>query len=95
MDTLWSRITKNSDCSAGLLACPFAHLLVCTHLLALPCLLRLRAPLCLLIRSFIHSLTCGKLNDLMAILSVFFSVLDHSGTGMDEQNTGQVSLFLL
>ena len=31
------------------------------------------------VRSFAHSLACGTVNDWMAILSVFFSIVDHSG----------------
>ena len=41
-----------------------------------------------------HSHTRGIVNDMMNALSVSFSVLDHSGTGMNGQTTWQVSLFL-
>ena len=45
---LWSITAKNTDCSTGPLARPFAR---------------------------------GKVNDWMAILSVFFSIFDHSAGG--------------
>ena len=66
---LWARSTKNPDKSTGPLARSFAcSLTPLTRLLAPPCLLCSRA----------HSLTCGTMNDWMAIYSVFFSVLDYS-----------------
>ena len=74
--TLWSIIAKNTDCSTGPPACPFAcSLAPLTRLLALDCSLCSRPPLRSLIRSlayFAHSLLCGTVNDWMAILSVFF-----------------------
>ena len=51
-NALWSITAKNTDCSTGPLARPFARSL---------------APL-----------TRGTVNDWMAILSVFFSIFDHS-----------------
>ena len=79
---LRSRITKNPDVSTWTLARPFAHSLaplIC--LLAPDCSLRPRPPLRSLVRSlahFAHSLARGTENDLMAIYSVFFSILAHS-----------------
>ena len=53
-----------------------------TRSLAPDCSLRSRPPLRSLVRSlahFAHSLARGTVNDWMAILSVFFSIFDHSG----------------
>ena len=76
---------KNTDCSAGPLARPFAHSLApLTRSLAPDYLLRSRPPLRSLVRSlahFAHSLARGTVNDWMAILSVFFSIFDHSAVG--------------
>ena len=81
-DPLWSITAKNKDCSTGPLACPFAHSLApLTRLLAPDCSLRSRPPLRSLVPSlahFAHSLARGTVNDWMAILSVFFSIFDHS-----------------
>ena len=52
-----------------------------TRSLAPDCLLRSRPPLRSLVRSlahFAHSLARGKVNNWMAILSVFFSIFTHS-----------------
>ena len=61
--SLWSITAKNTDCSAGPLACPFARSLApLTRLLAPDCSLRSRPPLRSLIRSlahFTHSLARG------------------------------------
>ena len=76
-------VLKEMYCT-GPLARPFAHLLApLTRSLAPDCSLRSRPPL----RSrahfthslahFAHSLARGKVNYFMAILSVFFSILDH------------------
>ena len=70
--TLWSRTAKNTD-STGPLARPFAR--------SLAPLTSLRPPLRSLVRSLAqsaHSLARGKVNYQMAILSVFFSIFDHS-----------------
>ena len=60
----------------------FARLLIpLTPSLAPDCSLHSRPPLRSLIRSlnhFAHSLARGTVNDWMAILSVFFSIFDHS-----------------
>ena len=81
--TLWSIIAKNTDCSTGPLASPFAHLLApLTPSRAPDCLLRSRPLLRSLVRSlahFAHSLARGTVNDWMTILSVFFYIFDHSG----------------
>ena len=70
---LWARTTRNTDRSTGR---PFACSLVpLTHLLAPHYLLRSRVRLLAL---FAHSLARGTVNDLMAISSVFFSILAHS-----------------
>ena len=73
---------KRQDCSTGPLARPFARLLATlTRSLATDCSLRSRPPLRSFVRSlahFAHFLTRGKKNDWMAILSVFFSIFDHS-----------------
>ena len=86
---LWSITAKNTDCSTGPLARPFACLLApLTRSLAPDCSLRSRPPLRSLIRSlahFAHSLARGTVNDWMAILSVFFSIFDHSAlTNLEE-----------
>ena len=76
---LWSITAKNTDCSTGPLARPFAHSL--THSLAPDCSLCSHPPLRSLVRSLAHfanSLACGTLNDWMTILSVSFSIFDHS-----------------
>ena len=88
--TLWARSTKNPDKSIGPLARPFAHslaLLTCS--LAPHYSLHLRALLRSLIRSFAHfthSLAHGKVNDLMAIYSVFSSILAHSALATPAPN---------
>ena len=72
-DAPWASSTNNPDESTGSLARLFAcSLALLIRSLALPCLLRLLTPL--------HSLGLanGAVNDLMAILSVFFSILDYS-----------------
>ena len=54
-----------------------------TRSLAPDCSLRSRPPLRSLVRSlahFAHSLARGTVNDWMAILSVFFSIFDHSAS---------------
>ena len=59
----WSKTAKNTDCSTGPLARPFARSLApLTRLLAPNCLLRSRPPLRSLVRSLAHSLTRGKVN---------------------------------
>ena len=74
--SLWSITVKNTDWSTGPLARPFARSLApLTHSLAPDCS---RPPLRSLTRSLAHSLACGTMNDWMAILSVFFSIFDHS-----------------
>ena len=82
MNALWSMTTKNSDCSTGPLARPFARSLApLTRSLAPDCSLRSRPPLRSPVRSlahFAHSLARGTVNDWMAILSVCFSIIDHS-----------------
>ena len=60
---LWARITKNTDWNTGPLARPFACSL---------------APLTRSLARFAHSLARGTVIDLMAIYSVFFSILAHS-----------------
>ena len=75
-DALWARTTKNTDWCTGPLACPFARSLApLTHLLALHYSLR---SLVRLLAHFAHSLTRGTVNYWLAILSVFFSIFDHS-----------------
>ena len=80
--SLWAKSTKTPDFSTGPLARPFARSLApLTRSLALDCWLRSRPPLCSLVRSlahFAHFLARGTVNDCMAILSVFFSIFDHS-----------------
>ena len=80
--TLWSITANNTDCSTGPLARPFARSLApLTRSLASDCSLRSRPPLRSLVCSlahFAHSLARGTVNDWMAILSVFFSIFDHS-----------------
>ena len=72
----WSGSTKNRNVSTGPLARAFARLLApLTRLLAPPYSLCLRTPLRSLARSlthFAHSRARGKVNDWMAIYSVFF-----------------------
>ena len=79
---LWFRSAKNRDVSTGPLARPFARSLApLTRSLAPDCSLRSRPPPRSLVRSlahFAHSLARGTVNDWMAILSVFFSIFDHS-----------------
>ena len=79
---LWSGTNKNRDVSTGPLARPFARSLApLTHSLAPDCSLHSRPPLRSLVRSlahFAHSLARGTVSDWMAILSVFFSIIDHS-----------------
>ena len=65
-----SRIIKNPDCNAGPLTCSFV---------------RLHRSLVCLLAYIAHSLACGKVNDSMAIFSVFFSILDHSRVVKDEK----------
>ena len=71
--SLWSITAKNTDCSTGPLARPFARWLApLTHSLAPDCLLRSHPPLCSLVRSlahFAHFLARGTVivNDWMAI----------------------------
>ena len=68
--------------STGPLTRPFARsLALLTHLLTPDCSLRSRPLLRSLVRSlahFAHSLACGEMIDYLAILSVFFSIFDHS-----------------
>ena len=82
--SLWSITAKNTDCSTGPLACPFIRSLApLTRSLAPDCSLRSRPPLRSLVCSlahFAHSLAHGTVNDWMAILSVFFSIFDHSAS---------------
>ena len=63
---LRSGTNKNREVSTGLLARPFARSLApLTRSLTRDCSLRLRPPLCSLVRSlahFAHSLACGKVN---------------------------------
>ena len=81
-NALWSITAKNTDCSTGPLACPFARSLApLTRSLAPDCSLCSRPPLRSLVHSlahFTHSLDRGTVNDWMAISSVFFSIFDHS-----------------
>ena len=81
-NALWSGTNKNRDVSTGPLARPFARSLTpLTRSRAPDCLLRSRPPLRSLIPSlahFAHSLARGKVNYQIAILSVFFSIFDHS-----------------
>ena len=81
-DPQWVRSAKNREVSTGPLARPFAcSLAPLTRSLTPDCLLRLRPPLRSLVRSlahFAHSLAHGTVNHWMAILSVFFSIFDHS-----------------
>ena len=67
-NALWSKKTKNSDVSTGLLACRFACLLT----------------------QLTNFRACGKVNDLMAIFAMFFSVLDHSAKGQLDTRHAQV-----
>ena len=80
-NTLWARITKNTDWSTRPLARPFTcSLATLTRLLAPHYLLRSHAPLRSLARllAYIaHSLARGKVNDWMTIYSMFFSILAH------------------
>merc|ERR1712002_811446 len=80
--TLWSITAKNTDWSTGPLARPFARsLTLLTRSLAPDCSLCSCPPLRSLVLSlthFAHSLARGTVNDWMAILSVFFSIFDHS-----------------
>ena len=84
--SLWSKTAKNTDCSTGPVPRPFTRSLApFTHFLAPDCSLRSRPPLRSLVRSlahFGHSLARGKVNYKMAILSVFFSIFDHSAWGV-------------
>ena len=79
---LWSGTNNNRDVSTEPLTRPFARLPTpLTRLLAPDCWLRSRLPLRSLVRSLTHfarSLARGKVNEWMAILSVFFSIFDHS-----------------
>ena len=74
----WGRTAKNRDVSTGPLTRPFVSLLaLLTHLLPLHCLLRSHTPLrSFLAHSLSHSGALGKVDDWMAIFSVFFSILD-------------------
>ena len=80
---LWSITAKNTDCSTGSLARPFTRSLApLTRSLAPDCSLRSRPPLRSLVRllaHFAHFLARGTVIDWMAIYSVIFSILDHSG----------------
>ena len=80
-NALWSSTTKNPNKSAGPLTRRFiSSLAPLTHLLALPCSLCSHAPLRSLVCSlahFTHSLARGKVNDWMAVYSVFSSILAH------------------
>ena len=73
--------SRTDSLSTGPLACPFARLLApLTRSLAPDCSLRLCPLLHSLVCSlthFAHSLACGTVNDLMAIYTVFFSILAH------------------
>ena len=66
LSPLWSKTAKNTDCSTGSLAHPFARSLApLTRSLAPDCSLRSRPPLRSLVRSlahFAHSLARGKVN---------------------------------
>ena len=76
----WSRTAKNPDVSTEPLACLFTPSLTPLILsLALPCFLFLCAALrcAALTPSLTHSQARVTVNDLMAIFSAFFSVLDH------------------
>ena len=77
--TLWCKQPRIQTFSTGQLTRLFARsfALAATHLLTPHCLLHSRAPLHSLICSLAHiahSRACGK----VAILSVFFSILEHS-----------------
>ena len=78
----WSITAKNTDCSTGPLACPFAGSLApLTRLLASDCSLRSRPPLRSLVRSlahFAHSLARETVNDWMTHFVCVFSIFDHS-----------------
>ena len=93
-DALWSGTNKYRDVSTEPLARPFARLLPpLTHSLALDCSLCSRPPLRSLIRSlahFAHSIARGTVNDWMAIMSVFFSIFDHSAPTTDRQKDRRV-----
>ena len=84
LSALWSKTAKNTDCSTGPLARPFARSLApLTRSLAPDCSLRSRPPLRSLARllaHFAHSCADGKVNDWMAIYSVFFSILVHNAS---------------
>ena len=91
----WVRSAKNRDVSTGPLARPFARSLApLTRSLAPDCSLRSRPPLRSLVRSlahFAHSLARGTVNDWMAILSVFFSIFDHSARPANDISHAQES----
>ena len=80
--SLLSITVKNTDFYTWPLAYPFAHSLApLTRSLIQDYSLRSHFPLRSLIRSlahFAHFLTCGTVNDWMAILSVYFSIFNHS-----------------
>ena len=95
---LWSRTAKNPDESTGPLARPFARSLApLTRSLAPDCSLRSRPPLRSLVRSLAHfarSLARGTVNDWIAILSVFFSIFDHSESVVIDSSLCSLSGFL-